>query len=235
MLVRTPQRGCALRRVVSLGADGSEVEADARPKLPLVVSRGDILAICDIIDVNGRQLPIESRPYGNRGLLRAIVRSRFARSSRRLVYVFDFRTSSVPEVSSPVQFRELGGDEIEAYRPSLGAGAQSWQPTSSQGGCVIGTMGGRQVYHAWYIRGEPSAVRGLPTEWQPTGRVLFLHDGVTEPAYRGQGIHSAATRWLLARERNMDTAHALAVVHADNPAARRAVAGAGFRVVGQID
>ncbi|HEY2853471.1 MAG TPA: GNAT family N-acetyltransferase [Gemmatimonadaceae bacterium] len=235
VLVRAANRGCVLRRIVSLGTEGTWVEADAQPKSGLLVPPADVLGICDVIDVNGRQVRIESRPHGNQGLLRAIVRSRFAAASHRLVYVFDFETSSVPEVASIVEFRELATDEIDSRRASLGAGGQCRYTTSSEGGCVIGTIGGQQVYHAWYIRGEATAVRGLPDGWRPSGRVLFLHDGVTEPAFRGQGIHSAATRWLLARERSMVTAHAVAVVHADNPAARRAVVKAGFRVVGRVD
>lgn len=234
VLVGAPQ-GCAVRRVVSLGPDGFLVEADGQPRDRLLVSQADILGICDAIDVNGRQIQIENRPHGNRGLLRAILRSRFAAKPGRLVYVFDLKASSVQELNSPVQFRELTRDEIDARRPALGAGGKSSPPANCESGCVVGTLGDQQVYHAWFIRGDAGAVRGLPAGWQPTGRVLFLHDGVTEPAFRKQGIHSAATRWLLAREHTMDTAHALVVVHADNPAARRTVAKAGFRLVGRVD
>lgn len=234
VLIRAPH-GLALRRIASLGADGPLVEADAQPKDRVRVRQADIAAVCDVIDVNGRQTAIGSRPHGNRGLLSAIVRSRFASKPGRLVYVFDFQASSVPELKSPVQFRELTRDEIEACPEPLGAGAKSSEWTRCESGCVVGTIGDRQVYHAWYIRGDAAAVRGLPADWRPTGRVLFLHDGVTEPAFRMQGIHSAATRWLLARERNLDTAHALALVHADNPAARRAVIKAGFRCVGRVE
>ena len=231
--LRTSYGRCLLRRVVALGDNRFVAQADAQPKERLVVSPADFLGACDLVDVNGRQLPIETRPYSNRGLLGAILRSRFA-SAGRMVYVFDFSSAKLPDVNSPVDFRELTRDEIDARRASLGAGARTWQPALLESGCVLGTIGGQQVYHAWYIRGEPSAVKGLPAEWKPTGRVLFLHDGVTEPAFRRQGIHSAATRWLLAREQGLDTAHALAIVHADNPAARRAVAKAGFRFVGRV-
>lgn len=233
--VRASHGRCMLRRVTALSSEGLTVQPDAQPKELLVVSAPDVLGVCDRVDVNGRQVPIESRPYGNRGLLRAILRSRSASPPGRMVYVFDFSSANLPEVNSPVVFRELTRDEIDARRASLGAGGRSWQPSSLESGCVLGTIDGQQVYHAWYIRGEASAVKGLPAEWTPTGRVLFLHDGVTEPAFRRQGIHSAATRWLLARERDMDTAHALAVVHADNAAAQRAVVKAGFRFVGRVE
>ena len=233
--VRASYDRCVLRRVVSLGADDLVVQADAQPKDSLVVSRADLLGVCDLVDVNGRQVPIEDRPYGNRGLLRAILRSRFAPAPGRMVYVFDFQRSKLPTANSSVVFRELTRDEIEARRASLGAGGRAWQPASSESGCVIGTIAGQQVYHAWYIRGEASEVKGLPAEWKPSGRVLFLHDGVTKPEFRRQGVHSAATHWLLAREQDTETAHALAVVQADNPAAQRAVVKAGFRFVGRIE
>jgi L-amino acid N-acyltransferase YncA len=64
--------------------------------------------------------------------------------------------------------------------------------------------------------------------------VLFLHDGYTEPALRGRGIHSAATRWMLARERGTDVTHAVCVVHADNAPAHRAVKKLGFQSLGRI-
>ena len=153
---------------------------------------------------------------------------------RRIVLVFDLEDVPTPGSDCGVEFRELTVEEIAACRQSLGPGVDTLLPGNADGGCVVGLQGGRQVYHAWFIRGEGSRLRGIPDGWTPRGRVLFLHDGYTEPEFRGRGIHSAATRWMLARERGTDVSHAVCVVHADNTAAHRAVRKLGFRRLGRI-
>ena len=153
---------------------------------------------------------------------------------RRIVLVFDLRNRPTPGPDCGVEFRELSADEIAERRESLGPGVDTLLPGNSDSGCVVGLENGQQVYHAWYIRGDGSRLRGIPDDWAPQGRVLFLHDGYTEPPFRGRGIHSAATRWMLARERGTDVTYAVCVVHADNAAAHRAVRKLGFRPLGRI-
>lgn len=153
---------------------------------------------------------------------------------RRIVLVFDLQNSPAPGGDCRVEFRELTAEEIAERRESLGPGVDTPLPGNADSGCVVGMEGGRQVYHAWYIRGDGRQLRGIPDNWTPSGRVLFLHDGYTEPPFRGRGIHSAATRWMLARERGTDVTHAVCVVHADNVAAHRAVRKLGFRPLGRI-
>ena len=153
---------------------------------------------------------------------------------RRIVLVFDLETAPPAGTDCGVEFRELTAEEIAARRDSLGPGVDTLLPGNADSGCVVGMEGERQVYHAWYIRGDGRRLRGIPDDWTPRGRVLFLHDGYTEPAFRGRGIHSAATRWMLARERGTDVTHAVCVVHADNAAAHRAVRKLGFRPLGRI-
>lgn len=153
---------------------------------------------------------------------------------RRIVLVFDLEAALAPGRDSGVEFRELTAEEIAEGRLSLGPGVDTLLPGSADSGCVVGMQGERQVYHAWYIRGDGRQLRGIPDSWAPRGRVLFLHDGYTEPSFRGRGIHSAATRWMLARERGTDVTHAVCVVHADNAAAHRAVRKLGFRPLGRI-
>ena len=152
----------------------------------------------------------------------------------RIVLVFDLEDVPTPGRDCGVEFRELTREEIAAHRHSLGPGVDTLLPDDAESGCVVGCQSGRQVYHAWYIRGEGSRLRGIPDGWTPRGRVLFLHDGCTEPEFRGRGIHSAATRWMLERERGTDVAHAVCVVHAHNAAAHRAVRNLGFRRLGRI-
>lgn len=152
----------------------------------------------------------------------------------RIALVFDLEQTPTPGRECGVEFRELSVDEIQQRRESLGPGVDTLRAANADSGCVVGMQGGRQVYHAWYIRGDGRLLRGLPHSWAPAGRVLFLHDGYTEPAFRGRGIHSAATRWMLARERGTDVTHAVCVVHADNAAAHRAVRKLGFRSLGRI-
>lgn len=153
---------------------------------------------------------------------------------RRIVLVFDLEAAPSPTGRDcGVEFRELTPLEISERRESLGPGVDTLLPGNADSGCVVGVKGGRQVYHAWYIRGDGSRLHGIPDGWTPPGRVLFLHDGYTEPAFRGRGIHSAATRWMLARERGTDVTHAVCVVHADNAAAHRAVRKLGFRPLGR--
>lgn len=153
---------------------------------------------------------------------------------RRIALVFDLETRPAPGRECDVEFRELTAEEIAQRRDSLGPGVDTLLPGNADSGCIVGMLGGRQVYHAWYIRGDGSRLRGVPDDWTPRGRVLFLHDGYTEPPFRGRGIHSAATRWMLARERGTDVTHAVCVVHADNAAAHRAVRKIGFRPLGWI-
>lgn len=154
---------------------------------------------------------------------------------RRIVLVFDLETAPSLCDDCGVEFRELTAEEIAERRESLGPGVDTLLPSNADSGCVVGMDGGRQVYHAWYIRGDGRRLHGIPDDWTPGGRVLFLHDGYTEPAFRGRGIHSAATRWMLARERGTDVTHAVCVVHADNAAAHRAVRKLGFRPLGRIE
>jgi RimJ/RimL family protein N-acetyltransferase len=179
------------------------------------------------------------------GLVRSIFRSAAARlrrllvaarpdGKRRIVLVFDLEATPTPGDDSGVEFRELTVEEIQQRRESLGPGVDTQLSGNDNSGCVVGMFAGRQVYHAWYIRGDGSRLHGIPGDWTPRGRVLFLHDGYTEPAFRGRGIHSAATRWMLARERGTDVTHAVCVVHADNVAAHRAVRKLGFRALGRI-
>lgn len=153
---------------------------------------------------------------------------------RRIVLVFDLDAAPKPGGDCGVEFHELTAAEIAERRESLGPGVDTLLPGNENSGCVVGMQGGRQVYHAWYIRGDAGRLHGIPDNWARRGRVLFLHDGYTEPAFRGRGIHSAATRWMLARERGTDVTHAVCVVHADNAAAHRAVRKLGFRPLGRI-
>ena len=67
---------CALNRVLALGADTLRVRPDARFKDEQSVPRSVVLGRCDVVDVAGRRTPIEARPYGSLGLLRAILRAR---------------------------------------------------------------------------------------------------------------------------------------------------------------
>ena len=153
---------------------------------------------------------------------------------RRIALVFDLQATPTPGDNCGVEFRELTVEEIRKRRESLGPGVDTQLSENDDSGCVVGMLAGQQVYHAWYIRGDGSRLHGIPGDWTPQGRVLFLHDGYTEPEFRGRGIHSAATRWMLARERGTDVTHAVCVVHADNVAAHRAVRKLGFRALGRI-
>jgi RimJ/RimL family protein N-acetyltransferase len=154
---------------------------------------------------------------------------------KRLIFVFDFAETLVEPPDPRFAFRELEPEEIDEQHTTRSADIPRVLVAGAESGCVLGTLDGVPVYHAWYIRADARALHGLPNGWRPRGRVLFLHDGYTEPPFRGKGIHSAATRWLLSRESTLNTAHAVCLVHADNPFARRAVAKAGFRVVGRSD
>lgn len=157
-------------------------------------------------------------------------------SLRRVMYVYDLddRRPSVGS-STSVHFVELSPEELRARGEALGAGARmAHRGVSGETGCIVGLVEGAMVYHAWYVRADGRQMQGVPPTWTPRGRVLFLHDGYTEPGFRGQGIHTAATFWLLDRERGTDVAHAVCVVHADNVAAARAVERAGFRALARI-
>jgi RimJ/RimL family protein N-acetyltransferase len=173
--------------------------------------------------------------WGVMGRLRRWTVAANPRAKKRLFFVFDFGATSIEPPDGRITFRELAPAEIEQHQTRGRSDIPRLRMSGAETGCVVGTLDGRAVYHAWYIRADGAALQGLPNGWQPNGRVLFLHDGYTEPAFRGDGIHSAATRWLLSRESGLNTAYAVCLVYADNPVARRAVAKAGFRVVGRSD
>jgi RimJ/RimL family protein N-acetyltransferase len=157
-----------------------------------------------------------------------------ARSAQRLVFVFDYDSTPLESAASSTTFRELSGEEIRSGRFKVGEAPTIPGEQDVESGCIVGMIGDQQVYHAWYIRSDSARIQDLPASWRASGPILFLHDGTTEPAFRHRGIHSAATRWLLQREKEGRVKHAVCVVHADNRAARRAVQRAGFRVVGQV-
>jgi hypothetical protein len=157
-------------------------------------------------------------------------------SMTRFMYVHDLDLFPRPaDRSRSVDFRELSKEEILRYWEKVGGGAPIGpeRPTEDTG-CIVGLLDGRLIYHAWYVRADGDKMRALPPNWHPRGRVLFLHDGFTEPGFRGRGIHTAATFWLLDRERNTDVLHAICVVHGDNVAASRAVERAGFRMLARV-
>jgi len=212
------------------------VRPDARHKAEEIVPRTVIVGVCDLVQVaGGIRTPIEERPHNTLAMLGAILRpARSAnQASARVMYVYDFGSNGTGLVDTPVRFEELTPDEIRDQGDALSRGGRP-APNGGDTGCVVGTLSGRQVYHVWYVRGDGARLHGLPPGWQPRGRVLFLHGGYTEPDSRSRGIHTAALRWLLARERHTDTAHAVGVVNADNVPARRAVESAGFHVVGHV-
>ena len=157
-----------------------------------------------------------------------------ARSVQRLVFVFDYDSTPVDARASSTTFRELSAEEIRSGRFEVGEAPPICREDTVESGCIVGMIDDQQVYHAWYIRSDSARIRDLPASWHASGPILFLHDGTTEPAFRHRGIHSAATRWLLQREKGSRVKHAVCVVHADNRAARRTVQRAGFHVVGQV-
>lgn len=153
-------------------------------------------------------------------------------AKERMLFVIDATALGMPQPVSAVTFRELSPEEAQVHATSVGL-----PPASGDGletGCVVGTLEGQQVYHAWYIRADAARMHGLPVDWRPAGRVLFLHDGFTELPFRGRGIHSAATKWLLWREQGTSTTHVVCLVYANNPAAQRAVRKAGFRCIARV-
>jgi GNAT superfamily N-acetyltransferase len=228
---------CALRRVTSLGTDTVRLRPDTRRKAEEVTPYSAIVGLCDVVAVSGTRMPIEQRPHGTLSMLRAVLRGAKATKQppSRLMYVYDFESTRSSSQDTSVRFEELTRDEIRERAASLIAGGAALPaPNGGDMGCVVGTLSGRQVYHVWYVRGDGTRLHDLPAGWRPRGSVLFLHGGYTEPEFRGRGIHCAALRWLLARELDSGTAHAIGVVNADNVPALRAVESVGFRAVGRV-
>jgi GNAT superfamily N-acetyltransferase len=180
---------------------------------------------------------MDQRPNGTMTMLGAILRRtrRTTTSPERVMYAYDFASPPARIADTSVRFDELTADEIRAQAASLKAGGEVLSlPNGADAGCVVGTLSGRQVYHVWYVRGDSTRLRDLPVDWRPEGRVLFLHGGYTDPEFRARGIHTAALRWLLAREHGSSTAYAIGVVNANNAPALRAVESVGFRVIGRV-
>jgi ribosomal protein S18 acetylase RimI-like enzyme len=157
---------------------------------------------------------------------RLVVRRTAVRPADRLFYALELDALPRSSADPRLEFRELlpNGDVAAT---AVGVGVES--------GCVVGSLAGNQVYRVSYVRGDAEQLYGLPPHWRPRGRVILLHDGYTEPAFRNRGIHSAALRWLLDRERSADVVQAVCVVHADNFVAQRTVTRMGFQCLGRID
>lgn len=153
---------------------------------------------------------------------------------KRLIYVFDYAVAPLASCKSAVTFREVSPQELASGRSGHVADPPTESPDFERG-WIVGMLEGRKVYHASYVRADGAQFRDFSKGWRPSGRVLFLHDGFTEPEVRGRGVHSAATAWLLEHAHRPDIAHAVCLIRADNPAARRAVAKAGFRPVGRAE
>ena len=228
---------CAVRRVSSLGPDALRLRPDARAKDEEAAPYGALVGVCDLVDVGGARTPMDDRPNGMMAMLGAILRRKrkAGEPPGRMMYAYDFESPSPSVTDTPVRFDELTTDEIREHAARLKAGGEVVSlPNGKEMGCVVGTLSGRQVYHVWYVRADGTRLRDLPDGWRPRGTVLFLHGGYTEPEFRARGIHTAALRWLLARERGSDMSHAIGVVNADNEPALRAVESVGFRMIGRV-
>lgn len=79
VMVRSAAGQCTLERVTSLGDDFVRVKSDTHLTTERSVSREAILGLCDLVRVGDDEIPIERRPFGNAGMLRAIVRARFGK------------------------------------------------------------------------------------------------------------------------------------------------------------
>ena len=238
VLVQSAPGRCALNRVTGLDAADVRLTADAALDSERVVPQSAVIGVCDLVDVGGSRIPIRERPRGSLGMLRAILRSRIkrrvpvARSDGRFFYALDLDSAKPPIAASspPVEFHESSpADRLD--RDAL----ETTIDSSLASGQVVGLLKGQTVYRVSYVRGAGAELRALPDGFQPRDRVVLLHDGYTEPEFRNRGIHAAALRWLIDRERSAGVEQAVCVVRADNLIARRAVEKLGFRCVGPVD
>jgi len=83
VLTQLPHGGCALRRMVSISADGVRLCADAGARSEVVVPMSNLLGVCDQVDIGGKMTRIEERPHRIGSLLRAIARGGVLRLSAR--------------------------------------------------------------------------------------------------------------------------------------------------------
>jgi Uncharacterised nucleotidyltransferase len=74
---------CTLRRVLSLGADTILTTRDAQNGSRLAAPLSAVIGVCDLVDVGATTIPIEERPYGMSGLVRAILRARWTSSFKQ--------------------------------------------------------------------------------------------------------------------------------------------------------
>jgi GNAT superfamily N-acetyltransferase len=227
---------CVLRRVsasvnhqVQLHSDTELTEEEKQPI-------SNLLGICDLVDVDGRRVSVLDRPHGSLGILRAIVRSRRMprTAARRFFYALEIDALPRPVLDPALEFREVPpndgmakNERADHFAAAPGGGVES--------GHVVALTAGKPVYRVSYVRGDGDRLRGVPDGWRPRGRVVLLHDGYTEPAFRNRGIHSAALRWILDRERDAGVVQAVCVVHADNFVGQRTVTRLGFQCIGEID
>jgi putative nucleotidyltransferase-like protein len=82
VVMRTRRNRGALQRVCSLGEEEIRVRQDARFGEDSRASLSEVLGICDLVSIGNRTIPVDARPYGTFGLLRAILGSYSDRSIR---------------------------------------------------------------------------------------------------------------------------------------------------------
>ena len=81
VVIRSAATQCSLERVISLGDELVYVKSDAHLTRECGVSRRAILGVCDVVRVGDQSVPVDRRPFGNLGLMRAIVRARISKAA----------------------------------------------------------------------------------------------------------------------------------------------------------
>jgi hypothetical protein len=66
---------CMLQRVIGLAGDMVRLKSDTELGDERTLPASALLGSCDLVDVDGRRVPVVERPHGSLGILRAIVHS----------------------------------------------------------------------------------------------------------------------------------------------------------------
>jgi GNAT superfamily N-acetyltransferase len=135
------------------------------------------------------------------------------------------------DLCAPV--RRVAGDDRVTFAPLPSGMDTAWGHVAPDDECFGGYADGECV--------AQFRVRPLTTEARDAamlrcladGRACLFHAAETAPGWRGRGVMPAAMQWLAARRRERGERWMVAETRADSPAACRAVAKAGFRLVGR--
>ena len=94
--------------------------------------------------------------------------------------------------------------------------------------CFVARRNGEVIAMSWGSRGK-RWIAYLQEHWHTANDEVFIYDGYTDPASRGQGVSPALATYILAYYRDLGLRRTVGVLVPENAANIRARAKVGWR------